>query len=558
MSDPTAAEAVVESFARHGIDRVFCVPGESYLAVLDALYDRPEIQVVACRHESGAGFAAVADAKLTGRPGVAMVSRGPGATNASIAVHTAEQDAVPFLLLVGQVERKDRGRGAFQEIDYRQFYGGIAKWVWEVVDPRQIPEVMARAFRVACGDTPGPVVVVLPEDVLVAPCDVPVPAPYPVARATLDEREVEAVAAALGRAERPLLVVGSGARGREAMDALRVCCEAWALPVALTFKNQDLLDNAHPNFAAHLGYGMPRTVLDAVSRADLVLAVGTRLGDVTTQNYVFPRAPEPAQPLIHVHRDPAQIGRVFRPERGVVAEAGAFLAALARRNAPPPPPGRAEWIANLHTLYARMARWQPVEAEDGIAFGALCAALDGAVGERCVVTLDGGNFSGWMHRYFRFAPERTLVSAAAGAMGLGVPGALAAGLRRPDRPVIAIVGDGGFLMTGNELATAVQYGASVKIFVSNNGSYGTIRLHQEKAFPGRVIATDLGNPDFAEMARAFGAHGLSVSRQDEVADAVDEALAREGAVVVDVRTSLSHISAYVTLDDLAAARRGSG
>ena len=557
MTSRSAAVAVVESLTRHGVDRVFCVPGESYLAVLDALYDQPDIQVVTCRHESGAGFAAVADAKLTGRPGIAMVSRGPGATNASIAVHTAEQDATPLVLFVGQVERNNLGRGAFQEVDYTQFFGGIAKWVWQIADADKVPEVVTRAFHIAQEGTPGPVVVVLPEDMLVDACVAPTLEPAVVAAPQPDDRDLDYVADAVAKAERPLLVVGSSVRNARGIAALRAACETWGLPVAATFKNQDLLSNEHPNFAAHLGYGVHPSVLKQVSKADLVLAVGTRLGDISTQNYVFPRAPEPAQPLIHVHADPAQIGRVFQVDRGVVSDAGAFLEALAQRNAPPAPDGRAEWIADLHKGYTDLLEWSPAEAEDGVGFGDLIAAIDAAVGERCVLTLDGGNFGGFTHRYFRFSPDRTLVSAAAGAMGLGVPGAVAAGLRHPDRPVIGIIGDGGFLMTGNELATAVQFNAPVKLFVANNGSFGTIRLHQEKAFPDRVMATDLNNPDFAAMGESFGATGLRIESADEIAGVVEQALATEGPVVVDVKTSLEHLTAFATLSGLAAARKAS-
>lgn len=546
----TAAQVLADCLVAQGVDRAFCVPGESYLALLNALYDRPGIQVVTCRHESGAGYMAVADAKLTGRPGVCMVSRGPGATNAAIAVHTAQQDAVPLVLFVGQVERKDRGRGAFQEMNYPRVFGDSAKWVWEVSDAEQLPEVAARGFLLAQSGTPGPVVIVLPEDMLTDACAAPVPAPNPVPRPAPGPQELDRVAAALAKAERPLLVVGSALRGEAGIRALRACSEAWHLPVALTFKQQHLFDNDHPNYAGHLGYGLPKPVLEVLVEADLILAVGTRLGDVSTQNYAFPRAPEPEQPLIHVHADPMQIGRVFGTAQSIVADAEAFLAALAEHPAPQPPAGRAPWIAAAHELQVGLRKWTPVEAADGVAFGAIVVALAEAIGEDSVIAMDAGNFNGWIHRYFPFNPRHVMVSAVSGAMGLGVPAAVAAALRHPDRPVVGFIGDGGFLMTGNELATAVQHGAKIRLFVANNGSYGTIRLHQERAFPDRVIATDLRNPDFAALAEAFGAQGLRIAGNDDVAPAVRAALAADGPVVVDVRTSLRHITAFATLDDI--------
>ena len=551
----TAAEALLATLARHQVDRVFCVPGESYLAVLDAFHDRPDIQLITCRHESGAGFMAVADAKITGRPGIAFVSRGPGASNAAIAVHTAGQDAVPLLLFVGQVERKHRGRGALQEVDYVKTFADMAKWVVEVDDPNRLPETVARAYMTACTDTPGAVVVSLPEDMLRetiaggAAAPVPLPALHP------DADEVSAVARLLAEAERPLVIAGGGARSPAARRALAECSRVWRLPVATSFKHQDLFDNQDPHFAGHLGYGAPAALVEALSAADLVLAVGTRLGDVTTQNYTLMRTPRPDQPLVHVYPDRARIGRVFEASLAVVADAEPFLAALAARNPPPYPPGRSEWCRRLHAVHAGLARWDPEAAADGVDFGHVVQALAETLGADAVLTTDAGNFSSWAHRYFPFRATQTLLGAVSGAMGMGVPAAVAAALRMPDRQVVALVGDGGFLMTGNELATAVHHGAAVRLFVANNHSYATIRLHQEMAYPGRPFATDLTNPDFAALARSFGATGLSISEPEEAGAVVRRALATAGPVVVDVRSSLDHISAYATLQGLAATRR---
>ncbi|MFQ5955779.1 MAG: thiamine pyrophosphate-binding protein, partial [Kiloniellales bacterium] len=502
----TAAAALVETLARHQVDRVFCVPGESYLAVLDALYDRREIDLVSCRHEAGAGFMAVADAKMTGRPGIAFVSRGPGAGNAAIAVHTAGQDAVPLILFVGQVERKDRGRGAFQEVDYTKTFADMAKWVVEVDDPNRLPETVARAYLEARTGTPGAVVVSLPEDMLRQPTGALVAdeAPAPAVRPSADQ--VTAVARHLARAERPLLIAGGGARSPAARQALAEASRVWRLPVATSFKNQDLFTNEDPHFAGHLGYGAPAPLIEALSGADLVLAVGTRLGDITTQNYTLIRAP---QTLIHVYPDPAQLGRVFEPAVAVVADAEPFLTALAARNPPPHPlasatflrppkrasrrreplasakpgpakpgPGRDAWCRRLHGVHADLARFRPKAADDGVDFGHVVQALAETLEADAVLTGDAGNFNSWAHRHFPFRSTQLLLGAASGAMGMGVPAAVAAALRFPERQVVGLIGDGGFLMTGNELATAVHHGAAVRLIVSNNNSFGTIRLHQ--------------------------------------------------------------------------------
>ncbi|MBI1985593.1 MAG: acetolactate synthase [Rhodospirillales bacterium] len=549
---PTAAQALVETLYRHGVDRVFCVPGESYLAALDALYDRPEIQTVACRHEGGAGFMAVADAKMTGRPGIVFVSRAPGAGNAAVAVYTAREDAVPLLLFIGQVPLSDRGMGAFQEVNYDKLFGDIAKSVVEVTDPGQLAPATAEAFRVARSGTPGPVVVAMPEDMLTLPAQAEAIGPLPVARPTPSDAEVSRIAERLVRAERPLLIAGGNVATPKARRALQAASEAWRVPVAVSFKHQDLFINEHPHFAGHLGYGMPSSVVETLGGADLILAVGTRLGEVTTQGFKLPKAPKPDQPLIHVYPDKAWFGRRFETAISVVSGAAPFLEALVARNAPEPPVGRDAWLKQAHAVYAHLAPWEPVTAPDGVSFGHVVAALARSLPEDAILATDAGNFSSWLHRHFPFRSSHMLLGAASGSMGLGVPAAVAAALRFPDRQVAAIVGDGGFLMTGNELATAVQYGARVRLFVSNNKSYGTIRLHQEKLYPGRTIATDLRNPDFASLARAFGAKGLAIRSAADAAPVVAEALASDGPVVVDVATSLQHISAFTTLEKLAA------
>ncbi|HEV2547730.1 MAG TPA: thiamine pyrophosphate-dependent enzyme [Stellaceae bacterium] len=547
----TAAQLLVAELEAHGVDRVFCVPGESYLAVLDALYGRP-IEVVTCRHESGAGFMAVADAKLTGRPGICFVSRGPGASNAAIAVHTAQQDAAPLVLFVGQVERKDRGRGAFQEVNYERTFGDMAKLVVEVSDALRLAEITTHAFYVARTGVPGPVVIVLPEDMLTDPAPATVLPPLRAPMPALAAEDLDEAAALLRQAERPLVIAGTRLGPDPGRLMLRQMAEAWNLPVAVSFRQQDLFDNDHPLFAGHLGYMLPKPQVALYQESDLILAVGTRLGDVTTQGYVIPTAPQPRQKLIHVYDDPRVLGANFATDLAIAADPALFLAALLGE-APRERPRHPAWNERLHRQWRDMATWQPAAAKDGLVFGSVIAALAPRCGEDAVFTIDAGNFSGWLSRYFPFRASQRLLGPISGAMGFGVPAAVAAALRL-QRRVVCLVGDGGMLMTGNELAVAVQHKLPLIIIVSNNGSYGTIRLHQEKAFPGRRIATDLANPDFARLGEAFGAKGLTLEREAEIERVLDAAFASAGPVVIDVRTSLEYISAFTTLAALAQSR----
>jgi acetolactate synthase-1/2/3 large subunit len=546
-----AADLIVDCLAAHGVDRAFCVPGESYLAVLDALHDSNAIQTVVCRHESGAGFMAVGDAKLTGRPGVAFVSRGPGATNASIAVHVAEQDAVPMVLFIGQVPRAEIGRRSFQEVDYAKTFADMAKAVYVIHDAARVPEIVARAFAEAQAPTPGPVVVALPEDMLEDRTDAPPIEPLTVPRGgPAAAADIEEIAALIGKAERPLLVAGGGvgtARGRKALLA---ASEAHQLPVALTFKRQDYFPNTHPHYAGHLGFKIAKAAVQRYLEADLILAVGTRLGEATTQGYTLPASPLPRQPLVHIHDDPSQIGRNYSATKALVADPVAVLEALAAKPGPAPAK-RAQWIKKLNEPVAKAMPWTP-PADGLLDMGPVVAALSERLAGDAILVTDAGNFSGWVHRHFPFNGEHVLIGCVGGAMGIGMPAAVAAALRFPGRQVVNFIGDGGALMTGGELATAVQYGANVKTFVSNNGSYGTIRMHQELAYRGRVHGTDLKNPDFAKWAESFGVLGLTISTIEEAPGAVERALAHDGPVVVDVRTAVEHITPFATI----AALRG--
>ncbi len=546
-----AADLLVECLAAHGVDRVFCVPGESYLAVLDALHDSNAIQTVVCRHEGGAGFMAVGDAKVTGRPGIAFVSRGPGATNASIAVHVAEQDAVPLVLFVGQVPRGEIGRRSFQEVDYAKTFADMAKAVYLIHDAARVPEIVARAFVEAQAPTPGPVVVVLPEDMLEDETEARAVEPIAVAHAgPAPDTAIAEIAARIAAAERPLLIacgVGVGtARGRA---ALRAASEAHQLPVALSFKRQDYFPNSHPHYAGHLGFKIPKVAAARFAEADLMLAIGTRLTEVTTQGYTLPASPVPRQPPVHVHDDPRQIGRNYAAALALVADPVAVLEALAARPGRTGSPARARWIAKLHDPVAKSMPWSA--PDDGLLdMGPIVAALVERLGNDAILVTDAGNFSGWLHRHFPFSGEHLLIGSVGGAMGIGMPASVAAALRHPGRQVVHLLGDGGALMTGSELATAVQYGAKVKTFISNNGSFATIRMHQEIAYRGRVHGTALRNPDFAKWAESFGALGLTVASIAEAPEAVARALAHDGPVVVDVKTAVEHISPFATIDSL--------
>jgi len=549
MTMRRAADLLVDCLAAHGVDRAFCVPGESYLAVLDALHDRNQIQTVICRHEGGAGFMGVADAKLTGRPGVVFVSRGPGATNASIAVHVAEQDAVPLVLFIGQVPRAEIGRRSFQEVDYAQTFGDMAKGVWTVEDPARLPEVIARAFAVAQAPTPGPTVVVLPEDMLEESTSSPAIEPMAVAQAAPGSAEqIAEIASMIARSERPLLIAGGALGSPSGRSALVQAADAHGLPVVLSFKRQEYFPNTHPSYAGHLGFKIPKVQVDLYADADLILAIGTRLGEVTTQGYTFPAAPIPRQPLIHVHADSQHIGRNYSAARPLIADPTAFLAALARQPSTPSA-ARKAWIAKLNGFVIKNQPW--TAPSDGLLdMGAVVASMIGKVPDNAIFVTDAGNFSGWLHRHFPFSGRHRMIGTVGGAMGLGMPAAVAAGMREPGTPVLTFIGDGGVLMTGSELATAVQYQVPVKVFISNNGSYGTIRMHQERSYKGRVHGTQLKNPDFTKWAESFGAKGMRIASLDEAALVTAAALAEKGPVVVEVMTALEHISPFATLSQL--------
>lgn len=499
----TAARRLVETLAINGVTRVFCVPGESYLAVLDALVDHPEIEVVTCRHEAGAANMAEAYGKLTGRPGVCMVTRGPGATHASIGVHTAHQDSTPMILFVGQIALSDRGRGAFQEVDYREVFGGLAKWATEIESPDRTVEIVERAFATAQQGRMGPVVIALPEDILHSPGGpAPIRAVAP-AKAGLDPSFLADLGERLSKAERPLLVLGGSGWTEDAAAAIGDWAERLGLPVALSFRRKDILSNDRTNYAGDLGLGCNPELMKRAREADLLIALGARLGENPTQGYTLFTRDHTARTLVHIHPGAEELGRVWTPLISATADNSLAAHALATLE-----PGRT-WHEQARTAHAHYQAFStPVPVTGAVNMSECMAHLGQVLPATAMVTNGAGNFAAWLHRFYRHRACRTQLAPTSGAMGYGYPAAVAAKSLHPDREVICVAGDGDFLMTSQELATAVQHGINTLVIVVDNGTYGTIRMHQEGHYPRRVMATDLKNPDFVKYAEAFGAFAI--------------------------------------------------
>ncbi|MCH6590551.1 MAG: thiamine pyrophosphate-binding protein [Proteobacteria bacterium] len=544
----TGGRLIADALRVHGVETVFCVPGESYLEIMDGLYDLSnDIALISCRHEHGAANMAEAYAKLTGRPGVCMVTRGPGACNASIGAHTAFQDSTPMVLLVGQVRRGHMGREAFQEVDYRHMYAPLAKWVTQVERAEQLPEVMARAFHTAVSGRPGPVVLALPEDMLCEAADVADTAPHEAERAHPDAADLERLRRRLAGAERPVMIVGGGGWTDGARDGILAFAEAHGLPTCCSFRRHDLFDNTHACFVGELGLGPNPALVKRVKEADVLLVVGARLGEMTTQGYTIVEAPKPKQTLIHVHAGAEELGRVFEPALAIQSGMAEFVEA-ARALAPVDGTRWREWAAGARRDYEDNRR--PPAFDGALDLGRVMTELNERLPRDAIVTVDAGNFSGWAQRYLAFGGGRRFLGATSGAMGYGVPAAVAAKIARPERMVVACVGDGGFGMTGQELLTAVLYGVNPVILVFNNAMYGTIRMHQERDHPGRVIGTDLASPDFAALAVAYGAHGETVERTEDFAPAFERALGSGKAAVIELRMDPDVINTRTTLTAL--------
>jgi acetolactate synthase I/II/III large subunit len=544
----SGGQILVEQFSAQGVEHVFCVPGESYLAVLDALHDS-SLEVTVCRQEAGAAMMAVASGRLTGRPGICFVTRGPGATNAAHGVHIAEHDSTPMILFIGQVERAMLGRGAFQEMDYRAFFGSTAKWVTEIDDAARIPEIVQRAFHVAMQGRPGPVVVALPEDVLTEMAgvgDAPRVEPAPIWPGQTQMAELQKL---LWAAERPLVILGGGGWSERARGPLERFSERFDLPVATSFRRATLFDCAHKNYAGEIGIGPNPKLKARIEQADLVLLLGGRMSEMSSQSYTLFSIPTPRQRLVHVHADAQEIGRIYHPSLGIVATPPAFCAALEGLQ----PPNVVAWGAQTREARADYLAWtQSAPVMPGrVQLGEIMLWLRERAPD-AIIANGAGNYATWPGRFWRYRRFDSQIAPTSGSMGFGVPTAVAAKRLLPARMVIAFAGDGCFLMNGQEFATAVQYDCAIIVIVIDNGMYGTIRMHQEREYPGRLSATDLKNPDFSAYARAFGGHGEMVEDTADFAPAFERAVASGKPAILHVKIDPEAITPTTTLSAIRA------
>jgi acetolactate synthase I/II/III large subunit len=545
----TGARILVDQLIVHGVDTVFCVPGESYIAALDALRDAP-LRLVVARHEAGAANMAEAYGKLTGRPGICFVTRAPGATHAATGVYTAFQDSTPLILFVGQVPRVNRGREAFQELDYAAAFGSYSKWVDEVQQPGSFPETTAHAFQTALSGRSGPVVVALPEDVLDARAEVSDAAPRVPVQAAPSAADLALLRELLGAAERPLVVVGGGGWSAQAAADLQGFAEANGLPVATSFRRQDYVDNASPSYAGVLTIGHDPALASRLRDADLLLVVGSRLGDIPTRGYTTLEPPRTPQTLVHIHADADELGRVFEPDLPIVSSSPEFLAA-ARALEPVEAAQRAAWTESARTDFISGLRHRRGPGE--LDLGDVIEHLRERLPDDAILTNGAGNYTVWCHLYYVFRRYRTQLAPCSGAMGYGIPAALAAKVVFPERTVVCVSGDGDFLMSGHEFAAAVQEKLPIVVLVVNNGIYGTIRMHQERLFPGRVVGTELVNPDFVAWARAFGAYGELVVRSKDFPDALERALGEDRPALLELKVDPEAITPRETLSEIRSA-----
>jgi acetolactate synthase-1/2/3 large subunit len=547
----SGGQILVDQLVIHGADMAFCVPGESYLEVLDALHDAaPKIKLINARHEAGAANMAEAYGKLTGRPGICLVTRGPGACHASVGVHTAFQDSSPMILLVGQVGRDMMDREAFQEIDYRQMFGPVAKWAAQIDSAARVPEYIARAFHVAMSGRPGPVVLALPEDMLTERVAVADAEPAAMVSPAVAPAEFAKLRRLLEKAERPLLLIGGPNWTDAAAKQIVAFAETNNVPASCSFRRQDAFDNASRVYAGDLGTSGPPALIKRAKEADLLIVVGARLGEMTTQGYTIMDSPEPRQKLVHVHADADELGRVYRPTLAIQGTSESFAALAA---AMPPVDGKrwSAWTEKARADY--LATLEPTPYNGALDVGRALADLRDKLPRDTTVVVEAGNHSGWPQRYLRYGRPGRQLGPTSGAMGYSVPAAVAAKLVHPERLVLCFVGDGGFMMCGTEMSTAAQYGANVICLVANNRMYGTIRMHQERDHPTRVVGTDLVNPDFAELGRVMGCHGETVSSTDELEPALERAIKSNKPAVIELRTDPNLVTTRMTITALREA-----
>jgi len=535
---------LADALASQGVRLAFGVPGESYLPVLDGLHDLQDaLRFIVCRQEGGASYMAEAYGKLTGEPGVLFVTRGPGATNGAIGVHTALQDSTPMVVFIGQVPNEFAEREAFQEIDYRRMYGPMAKWVGQIDRVERIPEYVSHAFHTAVAGRPGPVILALPEDTLFSEAAVADAPKHHTVRPSPSGKDIRELARLLRGAKTPFVLLGGGGWDRDTSEKLRQWIEAQGLGVGTSFRCQDLFDNRSPGYIGDVGIGINPKLAQRVKEADVLLVIGARLGEMTTSAYTLVEAPLPQQTLVHVHAGAEELGRVYRPALAINSGMAQFVEALQALSF-----GNPAWKARTQQARNEFLEWtKPQPMPGNVQYGEIILWLSDNLPEDTIVAGGAGNFAGWLHRHFRYKGFRTQLGSTNGSMGYGYPAAVAAKLAAPRRPVFALCGDGDFLMTGQEIATAAQYGAAFVAVVVNNGLYGTIRMHQEREYPGRVYGTELKNPDFAAYARAFGGHGDTVERTADFAGAFERASASGKPAIIELRIDPDAITPASTL-----------
>ncbi|WP_144637940.1 thiamine pyrophosphate-binding protein [Bordetella genomosp. 13] len=543
---------LVDQLAAHGVKHVFCVPGESYLAVLDGLHDA-NIEVTVCRQEGGAAMMADAYGKLTGEPGICMVTRGPGASNALAGVHIAQQDSAPMILFVGQIERGMREREAFQEMDYRAVFGTQCKWATEIDQVERIPELISRAFHIATSGRPGPVVIALPEDMLTEMASVPDAPRYEVIETSPSARQIEDLGRLLADAKNPVAILGGTRWDARAVQQFADFARRHALPVGVSFRRQMLFPADHPCYIGDVGLGINPALLKRVEDADLVLLVGGRMSESPSQAYTLLDIPVPRQKLVHVHPDAAELGRVYRANLAINASPTAFADALAALPAPAGTPAWAEGTQDMRQSYLKWSDPTAIQTPGKLQLGAVMAHLEDVLPADAIMTNGAGNYATWLHRFHRFTRYGTQLAPTSGSMGYGLPAAVGAKRVQPEKTVVCFAGDGCFMMHGQEFATAVQYDLPIIVLLIDNGMYGTIRMHQEKHYPGRVSATVLKNPDFAAYAQAFGGYGERVETTEQFAPAFERALASGKPAILHCLIDPETISPSTTLEKIRAA-----
>ncbi|MBU3730693.1 MAG: thiamine pyrophosphate-binding protein [Beijerinckiaceae bacterium] len=546
----TGGQLIVDCLKAQGVEHVFCVPGESYLAVLDALHDA-DINVTVCRQEGGATMMADATARLTGRPGIVMVTRGPGATNASPGIHIAEHDSVPLIMFVGQIENGMRGRGAFQEMDYRAFFGSTAKWVTEIDDPARIPEIVSRAFHVAMQGRPGPVIIALPEDVLIETAAVAAGPRVEAIEIWPGQTQMAELQKRIWAAKKPIMILGGSGWSEKAVKSVERFAERFEMPVVTSFRRAMLFNGDHHNYAGELGIGPNPKLKARIEQSDLVILVGGRMAEMPSQSYTLFNIPAPQVDFVHVHADPEELGRVYHPTLGINATPRAFAAALETLQ----PPNTIPWASETKQAREDFLGWteQPPRGPGALDMGQAMLWLRNYLPEDAVICNGAGNYAIWVGRFLRFRKYATQLAPNSGSMGFGVPAAVGAKRQFPDRMVVAFAGDGCFLMNGQEFATAVQYDLPIIAVIVDNGMYGTIRMHQEREYPGRVSATKLKNPDFAAYARAFGGHGERVEKTEEFGPAFERAVASGKPAILHCIVDPEAITPATTLTKLREA-----